>query len=211
MGRTIVVDFDGTITERDLLDTIAVTFGDPEVYREVDEALDDDALTLHEVIRREFEPVKAPLDDVVDWVLAHARVRRGFRELVELAAERGWRLVVLSSGFRELIEPVFEREGVTGVELLANTVDPDPAGWRVRFRDETTCDRCGQPCKRATAAALANGSEYVYVGDGYSDRCAADDADLVFARRGLAAYLDERRIPYTYFDDFDVIVATLKA
>ena len=49
------------------------------------------------------------------------------------------------------------------------------------------------------------------MGDGYSDRCAADDADLVFARRGLAAYLDERRIPYTYFDDFDVVVATLKA
>jgi 2-hydroxy-3-keto-5-methylthiopentenyl-1-phosphate phosphatase len=210
MARTIVVDFDGTITERDLLDAIAVTFGDPAVYREVDEGLDGNALTLHEVIRREFEPVTAPLEDVVDWVLVHARVRPGFHELVELARERGWRLVVLSSGFRELIEPVFEREGVGNVELLANAIDPDPSGWRVRFRDETVCDHCGQPCKRATASALANGSELVYVGDGYSDRCAADDADLVFARRGLAAYLDERRIPYTYFDDFEIVVATLK-
>jgi 2-hydroxy-3-keto-5-methylthiopentenyl-1-phosphate phosphatase len=210
MARTIVVDFDGTITERDLLDAVAVTFGDPSVYREVDEGLDENALTLHDVIRREFEPVTASLDDVVDWVLAHARVRPGFHELVELARERGWRLVVLSSGFRELIEPVFEREGVGNVELLANTVDPDSSGWRVRFRDETVCGHCGQPCKRATAAALANGSELVYVGDGYSDRCAADDADLVFARRGLAAYLDERHIPYTYFDDFEIVVATLK-
>ena len=31
-GRTIVVDFDGTVTEKDLLDTIARDFGDPEVY-----------------------------------------------------------------------------------------------------------------------------------------------------------------------------------
>ena len=32
-GRTIAVDFDGTVTEIDLLDTIARDFGDPEVYQ----------------------------------------------------------------------------------------------------------------------------------------------------------------------------------
>ena len=201
---TIVIDFDGTITENDLLDAIAVLFGDPEVYREVDEALDEHAITLHEVIRREFEPVRAPLDDVVDWVLANARIRAGFAEFVARARAEDWRVVVLSSGFRELIEPVFEREGIEGLELLANTVDPDPEGWIVSFRDETECDRCGQPCKRSTVSELANGSRLVYIGDGYSDRCAADDADLVFAAtgRGLAAYLAERGIPFEPFDDF---------
>jgi 2-hydroxy-3-keto-5-methylthiopentenyl-1-phosphate phosphatase len=42
----------------------------------------------------------------------------------------------------------------------------------------------------------------VYVGDGYSDRCAALAADRVFATRGLASYLDERGAPFEYFDDF---------
>ena len=202
MPRTIVVDFDGTITEQDLLDEIAETFGDPEVYRELDKGLDRRELTLHEVLRREFEPVTAPLDDVVVWVLAHARVRPGFRELVVLARERGWRLVVVSSGFRELIEPVLAREGLSGVELYSNSVDPDPRGWRVRFLDETLCKTCEQACKRSTVSALADGSEVVYVGDGYSDRCAAEDADLVFARRGLAAYLSGRGVPFEPFDDF---------
>ena len=58
--RILVVDFDGTTTEQDLLDEIALTFGDEEVYREVDEALDKNSLTLQEVISREFEPVRAP-------------------------------------------------------------------------------------------------------------------------------------------------------
>lgn len=202
MPRTIVVDFDGTITEQDLLDEIAETFGDPEVYREVDEGLDRRELTLHEVLRREFEPVTAPLGEVVDWVLAHASIRPGFRELVRLAERRGWRLVVVSSGFRELIEPVLAREGLSGIELYSNSVDPDPAGWRVRFLDETVCDTCRQECKRSTVSALAGGSEVVYVGDGYSDRCAAEDADIVFARRGLASYLSERGVPFEPFDDF---------
>ena len=66
--RTLVVDFDGTITQQDVLDEIARTFGDDEVYREVDEALDRNGITLHEVLRREFEPVRAPLGEVVEWV-----------------------------------------------------------------------------------------------------------------------------------------------
>src|SRR5205823_5832289 len=104
--RTIVVDYDGTITEQDLLDAIAREFGDPEVYRQVDEAIDAGTITLRECITREYEPVRAPLAEVVEWVLEHARVRPGFRDLVELARARGWRLVVLSSGFVELIAPV---------------------------------------------------------------------------------------------------------
>lgn len=207
--RTLVVDFDGTITEQDLLDTIAQTFGDEDVYREVDEALDDDSLSLHEVIRREFEPVRAPLEDVQRWALENVRVRPGFRETVELARERGWRFVIVSSGFLELIEPVLEREGLAGLELLANSVDPDPSGWKVRFRTEDVCATCGQPCKRSTAVALADGSELVYVGDGYSDRCAAELADLVFARRGLAAYLEERGVPFEPFEDFHSIARRL--
>ena len=207
--RTLVVDFDGTITEQDLLDAIALAFGDAEVYREVDEGLDDHTLTLNEVIRREFEPVRAPLEDVQRWVLANVRVRPGFHEVVELARERGWRMVIVSSGFRELIEPILEREGLSGLEILSNTVDPDPAGWKVRFRVSETCEVCGQPCKRSTAAALADGTELVYVGDGYSDRCAAELADLVFARRGLASYLEERGVPFERFDDFHSVARRL--
>jgi 2-hydroxy-3-keto-5-methylthiopentenyl-1-phosphate phosphatase len=208
-ARTLVVDFDGTVTEQDLLDTIAQTFGDEDVYREVDEGLDDDSLTLNEVIRREFEPVRAPLGEVRDWVLENVRVRPGFRELVELARERAWRIVVVSSGFRELIEPVLEREGLGDLELLSNTVDPDADGWKVRFRVSEACEVCGQPCKRSTAAALADGTELVYVGDGYSDRCAAEVADVVFARRGLASYLEDRGVPFERFEDFHSVARSL--
>ncbi len=207
---TIFVDFDGTITQEDLLDRIAKTFGDPDVYAEVDAGLDDDRLTLHDVIRREFEPVTATLDEVVSWVLAHGSIRAGFADLVHLAEERGWRLLILSSGFRELIEPVLEREGLEGIELLANSVTPAPTGWRARFRDETVCPICGQPCKRATVLAEADGGSSVYIGDGISDRCGAEASDLVFARRGLATYLAGRGRPFEAFDDFFQITERLR-
>jgi 2,3-diketo-5-methylthio-1-phosphopentane phosphatase len=210
-AATLVVDFDGTITERDLLDEVALTFGDPGVYQEVDAALAEGRMTLHEVLRREYEPVRASLDEVVAWVREHARVRPGFRDLVALARERGWRLVVVSSGFRQLIEPVLEQEGLEELELVSNSVEADLSGWRPRFRDEEPCETCGEPCKRATIASLGEQSEVIYIGDGYSDRCAAELAGRVFARSSLAAYLQERGVAFDPFDDFRDVTARLRA
>jgi 2-hydroxy-3-keto-5-methylthiopentenyl-1-phosphate phosphatase len=207
-GRTLVVDFDGTVTQEDLLDVIASRFGDPVVYRQVEDGLDEGRMPLREVITREFEPVRNPLEEIVDWELENVHIRPGFRELVELAAERGWRFVIVSSGFHELIEPLLARAGVV-VELLANRVDPRPDGWVVDWRYGEACAVCGQSCKRSTVAALATGSELVYVGDGYSDRCAGESADRVFATAGLAGHLERKRIPYEPFRDFFDIAAAL--
>ena len=49
----------------------------------------------------------------------------------------------------------------------------------------------------------------VYVGDGYSDRCAALAAERVFARRGLARDLEAEGVAYEPFDDFVSVRAAL--
>jgi len=206
--RTLVVDFDGTVTEEDLLDEIASRFGDPVVYQEVEDGLDEGRMALREVITREFAPVRKPLEEIVTWELENVHIRAGFRELVELAAERGWRFVIVSSGFHELIEPILEHEGVE-VELHANRVDPRLDGWRVLWRYDESCDSCGESCKRSIVQELGGDGEIVYVGDGYSDRCAAEASDRVFATKGLAHYLDERGVPYERFEDFHDIARGL--
>ncbi len=48
---------------------------------------------------------------------------------------------------------------------------------------------------------LADGRQIAYVGDGWSDRCAAKVADLVFARGSLAEHLETEGVPYVPFDD----------
>jgi len=190
----LVLDWDGTVTERDTLDLVLSTFGDREIYERAEAELDAGRMTLNDVIATEFETVTAPLDEVVAHVLQHARVRAGFAELA-----RARRPLIVSSGFRELIEPVLEREGVLGaVELRANRIDARPDGWRVHFRVGETCKVCGEPCKRGD---LPEG-EVVYAGDGHSDYCAALAADRVYATGSLARYLDERGVPFEPLTDF---------
>ena len=131
-----MLDFDGTITEDDLLDRIAREFGDPAVYQEVEDGLHAGTITLQECITREYEPVTLPLDEAVAWVLERVRVRPGLPELVAFARERGWNVSVLSSGFEEMIRPVLAAAGVDGVDVFANSIDARPDGWRVQWRDE---------------------------------------------------------------------------
>ena len=197
----LVLDWDGTVTERDSLIAVLEQFGDWDECQRLGDQLFAGEITLHQEIERQFATVTAPLEEVVAWVVEHVVVRPGLPELVER-----FHPLVVSSGLHELIEPVLEREGVE-VELLANRAVPGPDGWRIVWRDEVDCLVCGQPCKR-NDLPLGNG-EVVYVGDGYSDRCAAQAADRIFARRGLAAYLDEQGIGYEPFDDLHEIAAAL--
>jgi 2-hydroxy-3-keto-5-methylthiopentenyl-1-phosphate phosphatase len=177
---------------------VLLEFGDVSIYEASEDALGE-SLTLHQVIEREFATVKAPLLEVVTWLVENVVVRPGFAELVERFDP-----LVISSGFHELIEPILAREGLE-VELLANRLDPRPEGWRVIWRDESVCEICAEPCKRASL-----GDEpFVYVGDGYSDRCAALAAERVFARDALAEYLDAKGVAYTPFVTLSEVAASL--
>jgi 2-hydroxy-3-keto-5-methylthiopentenyl-1-phosphate phosphatase len=190
----LVLDFDGTVTERDTLDLVLERFGVAEVYLRAEAELDAGRMTLNEVISAEFATVTAPLEEVVAYVVEHARVRPGFAELAQARHP-----LVVSSGFHELIEPVLEREGVLdAVELRANRIDARPDGWRVRYRVAETCDVCGEPCKRGDLPA----GEVAYAGDGHSDYCAALAADRVYATGSLAGFLDRRGVPYEPLTDF---------
>lgn len=172
-------------------------FGDLTLYDRVGVLGED--VTHDELLTQEFATVTAPMEEVRDFVLREARVRPGFHELVER-----YEPLIISGTFRELIDPVLEREGVS-VELLANRVEARPDGWRVKLRDGATCRACGEGCKRA---ALPPG-QVVYVGDGYSDQCAALAASRVFARAGLARYLDKAGVAYTPFEDLHDVASGL--
>ena len=144
----LVLDWDGTVTEVDGLHMIIEEFGDREIYR-VTEGQLGRSLTLHEVIAVEMATLTLPVADAVRWVREHVTVRPGFRELA-----RRFRPTILSSGFRELIEPVLEREGVS-LDVHANRLDARTAR---RSSTSATASPTAAPRSRPTASSRATGS-----------------------------------------------------
>jgi 2-hydroxy-3-keto-5-methylthiopentenyl-1-phosphate phosphatase len=204
VSRLIVVDFDGTITERDTLDEMCQIYA-PEQWAATESDLQRGAMTLREVIASEFAPITGDHDTIISETVDRARVREGFAEFVRAAEAAGDRVVVVSSGFESVIQPILEREGLGRLELVAHDVRFTPEGGIVEFRHGAPCPVCGEECKRSVVDERRDGREVVYVGDGYSDRCAAQAADVRFARRTLATHLDREGLAYTPFDDFTTI------
>ena len=197
---TVILDWDGTVTVDDTLILALREFGDWQVYLDAAAALARGEITLHEEIRRDAESIRTPIEEVVRWLVGNLELRPGFHELAE-----AYRPTIVSSNFRQLIEPILVREGVE-LEVRANDVAWHPDGWRATFRNGEACGTCGEPCKRAD---LPGDGEVVYVGDGYSDRCAAQAADRIFARDGLARYLAEHGVRYEPFEDLHDIARSL--
>jgi 2-hydroxy-3-keto-5-methylthiopentenyl-1-phosphate phosphatase len=197
---TLILDWDGTVTVDDTLILALREFGDWQVYLDAAAALARGEITLHEEIRRDAESIRTPIGEVVAWLVTHLELRPGFHELAE-----AHRPTIVSSNFRQLIEPILEREALE-LEVRANEIQWHPDGWRASFRNGDVCGTCGEPCKRAD---LPTNGEVVYVGDGYSDRCAAQAADRIFARDGLARYLAEQGIAYEPFDDLHEVARSL--
>ena len=189
----VVLDWDGTCTVQDSLVAAVNELGDPSVYeREYD--------SYGAALAAEVATIRCTADEAARWAVENVELRAGFHELLER-----YRSLVVSSGLPQLILPVLGREGVE-LEVRSNFADPSPDGWRVRFRHEGVCPVCGDRCKRRS---LPEERPIVFVGDGWSDRCASLAADRLFARAGLADFLDEQGVPYERYETLHDVAAAL--
>jgi 2,3-diketo-5-methylthio-1-phosphopentane phosphatase len=195
----LLLDFDGTLTDHDTLDLLVAEHA-PAVWLEAERALTDGTMTLNEVIAFEFAQVHATLDEALAVLHARVALRPGLEELIAFCHERFIDPVVVSSGFVEVIEPMLAWGGVK-LPVVAHSAAFSREGTTITFLERAVCDVCGEQCKRMELDRLAVGHPIAYVGDGWSDRCAAKAADLVFARGALAEYLAAEGVAYEPFDD----------
>jgi 2-hydroxy-3-keto-5-methylthiopentenyl-1-phosphate phosphatase len=189
----LVLDWDGTCTVRDSLVAAISELGDPSVYdREYD--------SYGAALAAEVGTLRITAGEAAAWAVETVELRAGFHELVER-----YRPLIVSSGLPQLILPVLEREGIE-LEVRSNDAEPSPNGWRLSFRHEGPCPVCGDRCKRRS---LPDERPIVFVGDGLSDRCASLACERVFARAGLARYLDEQGVAYDGYETFHDVAAAL--
>ncbi len=203
---SIACDFDGTITLNDTLHLIVEAFGAPGVWAAIEPRLLSGRISLEQAMQEQFAQVRATPEQVHALVIAQAGLRPGFREFVAWTRERGHRLVVLSSGFRGIIDRLLDHWGFTDLEVTSHEARFSATGCELVWSDRgEPCPECGRHCKRHDMRRTGLSHPVVYIGDGVSDRCAAQTADLIFARTDLARHLTEEGVAHVPFEDFDQV------
>lgn len=207
MDVAVVVDFDGTVTERAVSYMLLERFGRPG-WRDLDKAYAAGELNAREVVARQFSMVDATDQEVADFARQHVQLREGFTEFVSHLRGLGYPVAIASEGLDIYIDPVLEENGVEYVNVFYNEATRGADGRLVpRYpHPDMECEECGN-CKSGLVKALqADGNYVVFIGNGRTDLCPARYANIVFARDGLARKLQEEGRPYILFEDFHDIL-----
>lgn len=207
----IVLDFDGTVTQKDVGDEVCDRFAPPE-WRAIDEAWIRHEISLPEAQRRMWALARAERPEALAYAHEIGHVRPGLDALLDSADARGDALWLASGGFDFYIEGILgERLNRFERAYFNRTVFAD-GRIAVEFpHEQLACGRCAVCKGKVCDDARATGRSVVFIGDGSSDRCAIGRADRLFAVRGslLARTCEERGAAYTPFDHFDEITAAL--
>ncbi len=206
LSRTSVfLDFDGTITQRDvnryLLDRFAA--GD---WRAISDEYRAGTIGSRECLIGHWALLE-PHESSLRAAAAEVPLDPGFEPLITALRDAGAELVVVSDGFGFRAEEVCAE---AGVDVLTNHVD-----WttgRLEFPHEDRCCPCSTcgVCKQAPIKeARRAGRTTVLVGDGTSDRKAALLADVVFAKGRLAQWCALQEVPHRRFETLADVHAAL--
>ncbi len=207
----IFSDFDGTLAQNDIGEAFVRNFGDwPECEKAVQRWLRGEISSrgYYEVAAATMRVQREKLDEFCDT----QPLAPGFLEFAVFCRQRGWPLIVLSDGLDYYIQRVLARHGLE-LPVWANHLEFSPPD-RIKISFPYFAHSCGKcaNCKgyHVRRFMQSRAGRVIYIGDGFSDRCGTQEADIVFAKGDLAKWCTENELEYWKFDDFKQILALCK-
>jgi HAD superfamily phosphoserine phosphatase-like hydrolase len=176
-------------------------FAGEEAWHATERGLRDGSVSLRDVLTLQASYVRGPFAEVEAFLKREVRLDPTFAPFVATCRARGLPVTVVSSGIEPIVRGRLIEAGLGDVPVIANGIEPDPAGWRITFRDANGNGTDKVAIVREVQAA---GRRVAFIGDGRSDYAAALAADRRFAKRGLnlERYLLDEGVEFTPFSTF---------
>jgi 2,3-diketo-5-methylthio-1-phosphopentane phosphatase len=213
----VFLDFDGTISRADVVDAMLERFADA-AWKDVEQEWRDGRIGSRACLARQLALVRAStrqMDELLDAI----EIDEGFVPLLEACARARAPVHIVSDGFDYCIRRILTRIPAAGSRLLAavtvsaSHLEPAPDDrWVTAFPfPAEACTHGCATCKPARMRALAAAGAYtVFAGDGLSDRYAAGEASVVFAKTSLRTYCLEQHLAHVAYDTLGDIAACIE-
>ncbi len=203
----VAIDFDGTVTDVDLLDAVLKAFADPE-WQEAEVLWERGLIGSRQCLEIQMALVHQPLDGLLSF-LDDFVVGENFIQFISFLQWRHIPFAVISDGFEEFIKRVLSKAGLAQIPVFANSLTRDNGKYRALF-PYAHSDCPSATCKCRVADELSKGLPVLFIGDGRSDFCLAKKSSFVFTKNSLTEYCRSNAIPHVPFSDFMEIEEQLK-
>ncbi|MGE5480103.1 MAG: MtnX-like HAD-IB family phosphatase [Chloroflexota bacterium] len=207
----IFVDFDGTIVQRDIGDELFIALGRFEPFHK---QLLAGELKIGDYWRELFANLKEGTDpEAIREFARGEQVDPYFVEFYKFCKSNGLPVAVVSDGFDLYIKEVLAGLGIEDMPVYCNKAEFVQGVWRLDYpRASESCKCLCASCKRnSVISQVDDETAIIYIGDGYSDYCAAEHSDIIFAKKHLARYCSAHKLPYYPYKSFFDIIKILKA
>ncbi|MFQ5906239.1 MAG: HAD-IB family phosphatase [bacterium] len=211
MGEYVVCDMDGTITRKDVSVLLLERFA-PDKWQDMEELYRTGQWSLKETALEEFKLLRQPRDVMEAYVREVVQFDHDFPRFAALCKKSGIGLVIASEGLDFYIETVLDMIGTKGLEYYG-----DLAAFGEHFLEDIyfpnwnpDCGECGTCKVRIILKYQGWGNKVTFIGEGRTDRHAAEVADRVFAKGLLLDYCNEKGIECEDYEGFDGIIQKMK-
>ncbi len=208
----ILCDFDGTVSTKDTVNRLVRDHVTSPEWRHHMKCYLVGKIGSRQVYERMAPLMNMTVEQLDRFVAAHARLDPGFPAFLEWAKKSDLDVKILSDGFDATILTLFANHEITGIEIFSNRleIDVDGAVTITSPYANPECGNCGT-CKWNVIRQFRDRYErIILIGDGESDRHAAEEADLVLALKDLFVYCARRGIPALRVDGFEEIPRLLE-
>ncbi len=214
MSKSIAIfcDFDGTITERDMIITIMEQFGAPGWEAIKDQILGQE-VTIQSGVGQLFAGISSDKrEEIASYAAEVAAIRPGFPEFLTFCQEQNIDFWVTSGGIDFFVLPLLAPYQIEN-PIYCN--GSSFAGENIEILWPHSCDEqcdngCGM-CKPTVLRKFPDERTFkVVIGDSITDLQAAKQADFVLARALLLQKCQELDLPHAEFATFYDCISALQ-
>jgi len=205
----VFFDFDNTIATCDVFDNMLPRFSQDDLWVKLEKDWQKGKIGSHACLEGQINGISIT-KQALDKYLSGIKLDPYFKRIVKALNAIHVQVIVLSDNFDYILKRILGFNAIENLKIYSN---------KLKFAKEKLvpcfpyrskkCQVCAHCKTKNLLANVSPDSIIIYVGDGRSDICPSQYADLVFAKDALLKYFQDKKFTcfayeslkdvYTYF------------
>jgi 2-hydroxy-3-keto-5-methylthiopentenyl-1-phosphate phosphatase len=205
----VFFDFDNTITQFDVLDDIIKRFSIDKKWIEFEKKWNKGLIGSKVCLKAQLDGVRLGKKDLLRY-LSGIRIDPNFKKILVFLKSKKIAVWILSDNFSFIINFILRQNGVKGIKVYSNRMKFSENKFLPFFPHQNrSCSYCAH-CKKKNLLKKINSGKIIYIGDGRSDICPAEHADIVFAKNNLLKHFKKIKRKCIPFKNLGSVYICLK-
>ncbi|MDD2679332.1 MAG: MtnX-like HAD-IB family phosphatase [Candidatus Omnitrophica bacterium] len=190
----VFFDFDNTIATCDVFDNMLPRFSQDDLWVKLEKDWQKGRIGSHTCLEGQIKGISITRS-ALDKYLSGIKLDPYFKKIVKSLSASGIKVVVLSDNFGYILKRILGFNSIRNLKIYSNRLKfaKDKLIPYFPFRSKK-CQVCAHCKTKNLLANITADSIIIYIGDGRSDICPSQYADIVFAKDQLLKYFQDKKL-----------------